>query len=77
MAKSWYMHTIDGKPAYFDGRQIVFFMRHTNRKQARLLVGSLREIRQQQAASRRQRRAWGIKDVYDRLSDYDYIRWLR
>lgn len=67
MGKSWYLHTIDGKPAYYskDNGQLVVMMRRT--QQRGVLVGSLREIRRQQNASR----AWRILNAC-RVGDYEY-----
>lgn len=60
----YYMHTLDGRPAAFDGRQ-VHFMANGDR-----LVGSLKELREQQKASATYRAAHG----YEALYPYGYRR---
>ena len=73
--KSWYMHTIEGKPAYYSehNQQICYICRRVNERGV-VLVSSLRKIRQQQAATRKQRAAWGCVDSDDR---YDYVVFAR
>ena len=51
--KRYYQHTLDNKPAYYDGTQVVF---SGGRYQP--LCSSLKEVRKQQRASVRQRLAW-------------------
>lgn len=60
MAKTrwYYLHTLDGHPAAYDGRQ-VHFMTHGNS-----LVASLKELRAQQKASALWRESKGYKDNY-------------
>jgi hypothetical protein len=61
MAKTrwYYMHTLDGHPAAYDGRQ-VHFMTHGDA----LLVDSLKELRAQQKASALWRESKGYKDNF-------------
>jgi hypothetical protein len=54
---SKYMHTIDGKPAMFDGWQIVYA---TFYGKPNILRNSLKEIKADQAASNKNRLAAGF-----------------
>lgn len=63
-----YMHLIDGKPAYFDGDQLVYAGHGVRLDE--LLVDSLHEIRQQRGASQRFR--YKLKDYDDQ--GYSYLR---
>jgi hypothetical protein len=60
----YYLHTLDGKPAAFDGNQ-VHFMAHGNR-----LASSLDQIRAEQKASA----AWRGDKGYSLLHTYGYRR---
>ena len=59
--KTYYLHTIDDQPAFFDGDQICFaggpYARH---KQPLSL--SLRQIRREQRISAASRARWGMED---------------
>lgn len=59
-SKSWYMHTIDGKPAVFHERyrQICYAMKRQN---CPILVGSLAEIREHQRKTIAYRLSLGLK----------------
>ena len=50
--KTYYLHTIDHIPAYFDGEQIVYSMRGGYVRCGQWLCESLAEIRSNEAASR-------------------------
>lgn len=62
-----YMHTIDGKPAFFHGGQICFVRQGV--AMSELLVPTLRQIRREQQAAIAYRREKGW-----RVFGYDYIR---
>jgi len=55
---TYYMHTLSGKPAFYDGRQICFM------KQGGWLATSLAKIREEQTASAKWREARGYKPLY-------------
>lgn len=61
---SYYLHTLNGLPAAFDGRQ-VHYMTHGDR-----LAASLDQIRAEQRASAE----WRAKKGYDMNCKYDYRR---
>ncbi len=63
---SIYMHTLNGKPAAFDGRQVCYLW------EGAPLVASLRELRRQQTASA----AWRSKRGHAPYTDYGYRRLL-
>lgn len=67
MKAKGYLHTLGGRPAYFDGQQIVFATRYGR---AAKLCGSLKEIRQQQKLSNEWRRQQG----FDEMHRADYVR---
>ena len=62
-----YMHTLNSKPAYFDGTQVVYFTRYGR---AIPLVSSLKEIRKHQVKSFNYRLGKG----YDDCGDTSYVR---
>lgn len=62
-----YMHTLGGKPAYYDGDQIVYGLQSIGRTQ---LCKSLAELREQQDWSSVYRR----EHFHDTQNDYGYIR---
>jgi len=62
----FYMHTFDGKPAYFDGRQIVFANNYGRRN---ILATSLTQIKQEQVQTKKFRLGIPLK-----LGEYDSIR---
>lgn len=61
--RSLYMHTLDGKPAQFDGWQICYAMHVIKR-----FANDLDQIREEQLASRR----WRAKKGYDNNSKQDH-----
>lgn len=68
MAK--YMHTINGRPATFDGYQICFASFYG---QANILASSLKQIRREQTITKSNRTA----DGFDYLArEYGYFRYL-
>lgn len=69
MNKTYYMHTLDGRPAFFDGEQICFLRRFG--KPSMALAKSLKQIRLQQARSNEFRRSLGD---YDEIKRYGYVR---
>jgi hypothetical protein len=62
--RTYYLHTLDGKPAGYSGEQIVFAMKFGRPVP---LCGSLREIRMQQRLSEQ----WRMKRGY-RAEPYVY-----
>lgn len=69
MSKTIYIHTIDGRPAYFsepDG-QIVYVC-HYDR--AAKPAHSLKQIRKEQKITKENRKKWGFND-----NDYGYKRY--
>ncbi len=69
LVMSKYMHTIDGRPATFDGYQICFA---TFYGPANVLADSLRQIRREQQATLRNRK----RDRLDvEVGDYGYFRY--
>jgi hypothetical protein len=72
--KSWYMHTIDDRPAHYSPRnkQITYVSRFTNKC---VLVDSLATIRKEQELTRKQRAEWFGDD--DGAGKYGYIRFAR
>jgi hypothetical protein len=67
-----YLHTIDGKPATFDGEQISFVTQHPDwqdRPYPARPVASLRTIKAQQARAREYRRQMGFGE----LGGYGYV----
>ena len=67
---SKYMHTIDGKPAYFDGEQLLFCGKGT--PLSVLFVDSLKEIRANQQSSEIYRKH--VLHDYSGYHGYGYIR---
>jgi hypothetical protein len=63
----YYMHTLDNRPAYYDGQQIVFAMKSRPLR----LCSSLRDVRMQQRLSDRWRLSQGFQI---RNYDQDYKR---
>lgn len=70
--KSYYMHTIDGKPATFDGNQICYA---TYFGKANDLCSSLAQIHREQQASIRFRRLHGLDDFP--IGRYSHLRFKR
>ena len=68
--KTFYMHTLNGRPAYYDGTKIVFAMRGGYVRRGQWLCESLDEIRKQQRQSFRWRRDQGL----DNRWDHGYVR---
>ena len=68
MARTLYLHTIDGHPGAFDGYQVCY-IGHGRKAWAEPCV-SLRQIRKQQAMSRANRIRDGLRDD----SKYDYVK---
>lgn len=64
----YYMHTINGKPAIFDGDQVCYG--HQGMNIAKLPT-SLKELRDEQAASIAWRRRQGFSDC---VGSYGYLR---
>jgi len=62
-----YLHTINGRPAYFDGDQICYT---TYYGKAATLCDSLRQIRKEQKLTQEYRERKG----YDLHMDYSYVR---
>ena len=74
MSKSLYMHTINGRPAYYnDGEQIVYLLKYHRVKFEDMFVDSLAVIRRQQTLSNQ----WRAERGYEVEQDYDYVRILR
>jgi len=65
--KTYYLHTLDGKSAYFDGDQIVFCMFY-GRKQP--LAESLKQIRSEQRKSK----DWRAKRGYPEYWKISYVK---
>lgn len=65
---SKYMHTIDGRPATFDGYQICYAVFYGK---ANILAGSLRQIRREQQKTIRNR----MRDGLDVVCEYGYLRY--
>ena len=64
-----YMHTIDGQPAlYWPGHQICYCNRI--QRNAPPLATSLAQIRREQRATKRYRKAWGF---VDEAGKYSYV----
>ena len=64
---NFYLHLLDGKPAFFDGYQVVY---QTGRQSAARLEKDLRTIRRQQQATIRNREADGFPDS----AELSYVR---
>lgn len=56
---AFYMHTLNNRPAWFDGRQVVYAMKFGK---ANKLCRDLKQIRSEQRASAKWRRSRGLKD---------------
>lgn len=69
MSKTYYMHTIDGKPAFWSGDQICYasFFGRPDR-----LEPSLKNIRKNERRSRKYRNDLGLSDN----SRYGYFRFV-
>jgi hypothetical protein len=67
---TYYLHTINDCPAFFDGEQICFAGGATSRSPQRL-CRSLRQIRREQSASVRNRKRWGFEAGSDQIG---YVR---
>ena len=63
-----YIHTLDGRPAMFDGYQVCYAAHYGRANDVAL---SLRQIRREQAASTRNRLADGLSDDLE----YGYRRY--
>jgi len=63
-----YMHTIDGKPAFFDGRQICYMVFYGK---ASPLAQSLKQIRTEQKASAEWRMGQGFQS---HIEKYGHLR---
>jgi len=57
---NYYMHTINGRPAVYRGGQICYAIIRAN-----VLVGSLKKITQQQAASVKWRQEQGYRNRFE------------
>ncbi len=68
---NYYLHTLDDKPAYFDGRQICFCFQGGDHRSRQRLVRDLKQIRKEQEASRRWRDEMGYENSVWR---YGYVR---
>lgn len=70
--KCRYMHLLDGRPAYFcpKERQLFFVFNSNNIRLDQLLVGSLKEIREQQRLDEEWVKSTGNKRDYT----YHYLR---
>ena len=60
-----YIHTIKNRPAYFDGRQIVYIRRYGKKPAA---ANSLKQIRREQELSRKFRISQGFSDDPNKYS---------
>ena len=69
MGTTYYMHTLNGCPAFFGGKQICFMI---SSRKANPLASSLRQIRQEQ----RQTSEWRISHGYSDNKIYGYLRVL-
>jgi hypothetical protein len=68
--KIYYLHTLDGEPAFFDGDQIVFASPGGLHRSQQKLCTTLRQIRRQAEASELWREAHGFKEY----TEHDYVR---
>jgi hypothetical protein len=68
--KTYYLHTLDGETAFFDGDQIVFAAPGGLHRNQQKLCTSLRQIRREHEASCRWREAQGFEEH----TEHDYIR---
>jgi hypothetical protein len=68
--KTYYLHTLDGMPAFFDGDQIVFTVPGGWHRNQQKLCTSLRQIRRQHEDSKRWREAQGFEEH----TEHDYAR---
>ena len=69
MKTKYYIHTIDGKPATFDGWQICFASHYGH---PNIVRTSLKQIREDQIATAENRKASGLEDDPTR---YGYVRY--
>lgn len=69
MSKALYLHTLDDKPAFFDGNQVVFCNPHLRRPMP--LCASLAQLKREQNASVKYRIA---NKMTASIRDYGYIR---
>ncbi len=67
----YYQHTINGKPAEFDGEQIVFSSKRNNAKYS--ICKSLKEIRKQQKLTKHFRAIMFREEWEDISKSYDYV----
>jgi hypothetical protein len=65
-----YMHTLNGKPAYFAGKQVVFALQGGSTRTQMPLARSLAQIRREQQASAR----WRAKNLFGAAFMYSYVR---
>lgn len=68
---TYYMHLLDGKPAYFDRDQVCFMMRGGFTRAKQTLCVSLKQIRSEQKRSGQWREQQGYSD-HD--WEYSYVR---
>lgn len=61
-ARTYYLHTLDGRPAYFNGQQIASATPGGYVRRGQWLCSSLKEIREQREASRKWRAQQGFSD---------------
>ncbi len=61
MSKPYYMHTIDGKPAYYSGHDIVFLFQGSQSHRVAKLATSLDQIKAEQKFSQAWRNLRGYK----------------
>ena len=70
--KTMYMHTIRGRPAFYEEGKMIYYANHGLLVIPDGLVSSLKQIRKEQAASKRYRKKKLGLD--EERSDYGYIR---
>ncbi len=68
--KAYYMHLMDGRPAHFEGRGKTHARLVYSGKSCLKLAKSLKQIRAEQAVSKKFYGGSGSPDV----SEYDYVR---
>lgn len=66
---TFYMHTIDDRPGFFNGNQICFAIVRGNGKACQRLVATLDQIRAEQKLSVRFRNSFGWE-----IPRYDYVK---
>ncbi|KKK55598.1 hypothetical protein LCGC14_3072930 [marine sediment metagenome] len=60
--KKYYMHTINGLPAFFSGGQICYANCHQSARGHNILVKTLEQIKKEQSASTAYRKSHGWDD---------------